>query len=280
MLSQPHIKQIIEAALNEDLAGKDDITSTLTIPEDNVAQALMRPRQPGIIAGTQIAALVFEMVEPELDIKIFKNDGDTLTPGEDILSVQGSARAILTAERTALNIITHLSGIATLTGQYVEAVKETKAKILDTRKTLPGLRALQKHAVEAGGGVNHRFGLYDAILIKDNHIAVAGGIKSALEAVKRQKGKMNIEIEVDTLAQLEEVLACEIADIVMLDNMDVARLKKAVTLIDDRIRTEASGGVTLDTVSPIAATGVDYISIGALTHSAPALDIGLDIDID
>lgn len=270
---------LIQQALDEDLADQGDITTTSTISTKKTAKAIMRTRSAGVIAGVNVATRVFEMVDPSLHVETHKSCGDIVKASDDILTIEGAARSILIAERTALNFITHLSGIATTTAQYVEAVKGTEAKILDTRKTLPGLRALQKYAVKAGGGVNHRFGLYDAILIKDNHIAVAGGIKQALEAVGDQKGTVKIEIEVDTLEQLEEVLSSDVADVVMLDNMDTGTLEKAVVLIDGRVLCEASGGVNLDTVSGIAKTGVDYISVGALTHSVIGLDIGLDIKV-
>jgi nicotinate-nucleotide pyrophosphorylase (carboxylating) len=237
----------------------------------------MRSRRDGVAAGIKVAEMVFKNIDPSLNVTIFVKSGERVKPGTDFLSVEGSAASILSAERTALNFVTHLSGIATHTRRYVDLVAHTDATILDTRKTLPGLRALQKYAVASGGGTNHRFGLYDAILIKDNHIAVAGGIASALDAVKGRSEK--IEIEVDTLDQLQDVLDHGGAQVVLLDNMDIPTLTRAVAMAKRRILTEASGGVNLDTVRSIAETGVDYISIGAITHSAPALDVGLDIEI-
>lgn len=277
MPAPSEIEKLIRNALIEDLDGKTDITTETIIPPDKEARATLRARQSGIVAGVDVAALVFEIVDPALTFTAFTKDGEMLTAGQNILSVEGPAISILTAERTALNFLAHLSGIATLTGKYVEAIQGTNAKILDTRKTLPGLRELQKKAVKAGGGKNHRFGLYDMVLIKDNHIAIAGNVTAALDKVQNQKTK--IEIEVDTLEQLQEALNHGSVDIVMLDNMDPDTLKKAVEMVEGKISTEASGSISLDNIRAIAETGVDYISIGALTHSAPALDIGLDIDV-
>jgi nicotinate-nucleotide pyrophosphorylase (carboxylating) len=218
-------------------------------------------------------------MDPAIEVSVNKPDGASIRKGDVLLTVTGNARAVLSAERTALNFMGRMCGIATLTAAYVERIRHTRAKVLDTRKTTPGLRAFEKYAVLCGGGVNHRFGLFDAILIKDNHIGVAGGIKPALQRAKRHASSMvKIEIEVDTLAQLREVIE-EGADIVLLDNMTPDTLRQAVAMVGGRIVTEASGGVTLDSIKAIAETGVDYISSGALTHSAPVLDIGLDIDI-
>jgi len=278
----PHpltIEPIIRNALLEDLGHGNDVTSENIIPPNAEATAVMHARSRGVIAGTRIAEMTFQMVDPSLVTHKYVTSGESVLKNKEILSIQGSAQSILAAERVALNFITHLSGIATATAAYVEKTKGTKAKICCTRKTLPGLRSLQKYAVLAGGGANHRFGLDDAILIKDNHIAIAGGIKAALDNAQNHSGHMmKIEIEVDTLAQLEDVLAHGGADVVMLDNMDADMLRKAVSLIDGALTTEASGGITLENVGEIAQTGVDFISIGALTHSVIGLDIGLDIN--
>lgn len=267
---------LIHVALAEDLSQGGDIT-TDSIIKAETAVAVMRARKAGVAAGLSVAKRVFELVDPSLKITLHVQDGDKVADGQDLITITGSAASILKAERTALNFTTHLSGIATLTRQYVDQVVGTDAQIICTRKTLPGLRLLQKQAVLAGGGVNNRFSLGDMILIKDNHIAVAGGIKPALDAVQGKDVK--IEIEVDTISQLEDVLAHGGADLVLLDNMDVPTLQKAVALAKGRIITEASGGVSLESVRDIARTGVDRISIGALTHSAPVFDIGLDIDL-
>ena len=278
----PHpltIEPIIRQALLEDLGHGNDVTSENIIPPNAEATAVMHARSRGVIAGSKIAESVFKMVDPTLKTNRYVRSGEAVLKNKEILSIQGSAQSILAAERVALNFITHLSGIATATAAYVEKTKGTKAKICCTRKTLPGLRSLQKYAVLAGGGANHRFGLDDAILIKDNHIAIAGGIKAALDNAQNHSGHMmKIEIEVDTLAQLEDVLKHGGADVVMLDNMDVGTLNQAVEMIDGKLTTEASGGITLENVGEIASTGVDFISIGALTHSVIGLDIGLDIN--
>ncbi len=273
------IETIVRQALLEDLGHGRDITSELLIPADADAKAILRARAPGTLAGLIVGLSAFTLTDADFEITVHANDGDKLTPGQPIAEIEGPARSLLTAERTALNFIQHLSGIATLTARYVEKTEGTNAKIACTRKTIPNLRALQKYAVRCGGGHNHRSGLDDAVLIKDNHIAVAGGIAAALNAARHAGHTLKIEIEVDTIKQLEEVLSHGGADIVLLDNMDASTLKKAVALAKGKIITEASGGVTLETVGAIAETGVDYISVGALTHSAPALDLGLDIDL-
>lgn len=273
------IETIVRQALLEDLGHGRDITSELLMPADADAKAILRARQPGTLAGLIVGLSAFTLTDADFEITVHANDGDALTPGQAIAEIEGPARALLTAERTALNFIQHLSGIATLTARYVDETEGTNAKITCTRKTIPNLRVLQKYAVRCGGGHNHRSGLDDAVLIKDNHIAVAGGIAPALNAARSAGHTLKIEIEVDTIKQLEEVLAHGGADIVLLDNMDAPTLKKAVALAKGKIITEASGGITLETVRAIAESGVDYISVGALTHSAPALDLGLDIDI-
>jgi nicotinate-nucleotide pyrophosphorylase (carboxylating) len=273
------IDDLIARGLREDLGHGHDITSAALIPADKKGRAVMRARKAGVLAGAAIAARVFVMCDAPLDVKIHKGDGAALNPGDDILTITGPARSILTAERTALNLACHLSGIATETARYVDAVRGTKARIVCTRKTLPGLRAMQKYAVRVGGGHNHRFGLDDGLLIKDNHIALAGGVAAALAAARKNAGHMvKVEIEVDTIAQLEEALAHG-ADVVLLDNMPPAYLRRAVDMARGRAVTEASGGITLDTVRAVAEAGVDIISVGALTHSVVALDLGLDVDL-
>lgn len=278
-LSNLHIEKIVRAALEEDLGHGRDVTSEVLIPASEMATAVIRARKSGVLCGLMLALTAFSLTDIDFDMTVHKQDGDTLEEGEVIAEITGPARALMTAERVALNFLTHLSGIATLTNKYVKAVEGTGAEICDTRKTIPGLRLFQKYAVYIGGGANHRFGLDDAILIKDNHIAISGGISQALDQAHMLAGHtLKIEIEVDTLEQLEEVLENGKANIVMLDNMPIDMLKKGVEMVDGTMTIEASGGVTLDTVRAIAETGVHYISVGALTHSAPALDIALDID--
>lgn len=273
------IDQTIRAALSEDLGRAGDITTQATIPESARARALIVARETGVIAGSDIAIAAFRMMEPNVRFDTHMTDGTAIAAGTVVLAVEGPARAILSAERVALNFMGRLSGIASLTARYVQAVKHTKARIVCTRKTTPNLRAFEKYAVRCGGGSNHRFGLDDAILIKDNHIAVAGGVVNALRAAKSFAGHLvKIEIEVDTLDQLDEVIK-EGADVVLLDNMMPDQLKEAVRRVSGKMLTEASGGVNLETVAAIAESGVDMISVGALTHSAKVLDLGLDIAI-
>mgnify|MGYP006270490613 CR=1 FL=1 len=273
---------ILQQALLEDLGTDDylngDITSTLTIPENKTAKAVFKARQNGVVAGLEVALTTFGLVDSTLKIETRVTDGDIIKAGDTLARVTGKARSILTAERVALNLLTHLCGIATATHEMVQLIDGTKAKLLDTRKTLPTLRRLQKYAVAVGGGVNHRFGLYDMIMIKDNHIAYAGGLRPALETAKAGKpDSVSIEVEVDTLEQLEELLEAGGADVVLLDNMPPATLKKAVDMVNGRLVTEASGNITKDTIRAVAETGVDYISSGALTHSVTNFDIGLDV---
>ena len=270
------IEPQIRAALAEDLGRAGDVTSELTIPAVQKAEARLMARKPGRVAGLIAAEMAFRLIDPALTFEVAAPDGSAVEAGILLATVGGPARAILTAERVALNFAGHLSGVATATAALVEAVKGTKARIVCTRKTLPNLRILQKYAVRCGGGFNHRFGLDDAVLIKDNHIAAAGGIAPVLTRVRAGLGHMaKIEIEVDTLAQLEEALSLG-ADTILLDNMAPDDLRRAVTLANGRAVLEASGNVTLQTVRAIAETGVDYISSGAITHSAINLDIGLD----
>lgn len=279
-LSPLIVDDLVRMALIEDLGQAGDITSQATVPADRQAKAVFRAREAGVVAGTQFIEAAFRLVGPGAKVAILKADGAALAKGDLIADVSGSGRTILSGERVALNFLGRLCGIASETARYVAAVKGTKAAIVCTRKTTPGLRGPEKYAVRCGGGMNHRFGLDDAILIKDNHIAVAGGVKPALEAARAHAGHLvKIEIEVDTLDQLDAVLATDLADVVMLDNMAPALMAEGVKRVAGRMKVEASGGVRLDTVRAIAESGVDMISVGALTHSVKVLDIGLDIDI-
>ena len=270
------IEPVVRAALAEDLGRAGDVTAAACIPAGTRWTAVFAARQAGTIAGLDCARLAMIALDPEARFTARVQDGETVAAGTVLAEVEADARAILSAERTALNLLGRLSGIATLTRAYVDAVSGAKARIADTRKTTPGLRALEKHAVAMGGGLNHRFGLDDAILIKDNHIAVCGGVGEAIRRARVHAGHlMKIEVEVDGLHQLDEALA-ERPDVVMLDNFSLDDLREAVRRAAGEVVLEASGGVNLDTVAAIAATGVDVISVGALTHSAPSLDIGLD----
>jgi len=277
----PHaIAEAVRHALAEDLGRAGDVTSIATIPEATPARAIMAARQPGVIAGLPLAVEAFRQLAPEMQIEAHARDGDTVAKGHSLLTIAGPARAVLSAERVALNFVGRLSGIATLTASYVKETAGTKLRICCTRKTTPGLRALEKYAVRCGGGFNHRFGLDDAILIKDNHIAVAGGVAAVLTRARTIAGHLvKVEIEVDTLDQLREVLATGLADVVLLDNMDIPTLREAVALVAGRVVLEVSGGVTVDRIAEIAKTGVDYASSGVLTHSAPNFDVALDIEV-
>ena len=278
-LSPLAIDEAVARALDEDLGRAGDVTSIATIPEATAAHAVMVARQAGRIAGLPLAVATLQRLAPSVAIEAHARDGSTVTAGQRLLTISGPARAVLSGERTALNFVGRLSGVATLTADHVKRTEGTHARICCTRKTTPGLRALEKYAVRCGGGFNHRFGLDDAILIKDNHIAVAGGIRAVLERARSHAGHLvRIEIEVDTLDQLREVLDTGLADVVMLDNMDIPTLKRAVELANGRVALEASGGVTLNSIAAIAGTGVDYISSGALTHSAPNFDVAIDIE--
>ena len=273
------IDPAVASALAEDLGLAGDITTDSTIAPDLTATAVFAVRKPGVIAGLDVAAAAFRHLDPDVSFTPLVADGAHVEAGTTLARVSGRARSLLTGERVALNFLGRMSGIATLTRSYVEAVAGTHAHIIDTRKTTPGLRAFEKYAVRAGGGMNHRIGLFDAVLIMDNHIAVAGGIAAAITAAKSRAGHMvKVEVEVDTLEQLKEALRHPI-DAVLLDNMSPQQLAEAVKMVDGRVITEASGGVNLNTVRAIAEAGVDLISIGALTHSASVLDIGLDIEI-
>jgi len=267
----------VRAALAEDLGRAGDLTSAVSLSATARARAAIVARANGRLAGLACARLAFAGVDPTLRFEPRKADGAALAPGDAIAEIEGPARALFTAERTALNFLGHLSGVATATARFAAAIAHTKARICCTRKTTPGLRALEKYAVRAGGGVNHRFGLDDAVLIKDNHIAAAGGVRQALSAAQAEVGHLvKIEIEVDTLAQLEEALGAG-AGAVLLDNMSLEDLRRAVEMTAGRAVLEASGNVTLETVAAIAETGVDVISSGWITHSAPTLDLGLDV---
>lgn len=275
----PHgllIEPIVRHALEEDLGRAGDVTSDLTVAADSRSSAKLTARKAGTISGLIVAQHAFHLVDPQLAFSVNVPDGTTVESNKVLATIEGKSRSLLTGERVALNFIGHLSGIATATRALVDAVAGTKARIVCTRKTTPGLRLLEKYAVRCGGGYNHRFGLDDAVLIKDNHLAAAGGIKPAVERVRAGLGHMaKIEIEVDSLAQLEEALALGL-DTILLDNMTPDELRRAVATANGRATLEASGNITVDTVRAVAETGVDYISSGAITHSAPSLDVALD----
>jgi nicotinate-nucleotide pyrophosphorylase (carboxylating) len=272
------VEPLVRAALVEDLGRAGDLTTDAIVPAGLAARAALVARETGVVAGLDVAKLAFELVDPNIAVRVELEDGAMTAPGDVIARVSGPARGILVAERTALNFLGHLSGIASATASIVAAVRGTKAKITCTRKTTPGLRTVEKYAVRAGGGANHRFGLDDAILIKDNHIAIAGGIAQALRRARAAAGHLvKIEVEIDNLDQLKEALD-QGADAVLLDNMSLDRLATAVAIVAGRAMTEASGRVTPGSAPAIAATGVDLISIGWLTHSAAVLDIGLDFE--
>lgn len=272
-LDEADVRRVVEAALAEDV-GSGDVTSSSVIPAETRFAGTLAAREPMVVAGLPLAGIVFATVSPDIIWLPETEDGQRLAAGATIARVEGPARALLTAERTAINLLQHLSGIATLTRTYVDAIAGTGAVLLDTRKTIPGLRRLAKYATRMGGAANHRMGLYDAVLIKDNHIAVCGGIGAA---VKRAKAAVStpVEVECDTLEQLDEAIAAG-ADKVLLDNMEPGHLREAVRRTAGRCSLEASGGVSLETIRAIAETGVDFISVGRITHSAPAVDIGLD----
>jgi len=273
------IEEAVRAALREDLGLAGDVTSDATIPPTAKAVAVMNSREIGTISGIDIARCAFELVNPKVKFKALVKDGDRVKAGQNVARIEGPARSLLSAERVALNYICHLSGIATYTAEFAKEIAHTKAKVCCTRKTIPGLRAFEKYAVKCGGGSNHRFGLDDAILIKDNHIAVAGGVRQSIEAARAFAGHLiKIEVEVDTLKQLKEALKAK-PDVVMLDNMKPADLAKGVAIVDGVIPIEASGNVNIHTIREIAETGVDMISTSKITMSAPTLDLGLDIKI-
>ena len=277
-----HSSTLIALALAEDI-GDGDVTSRYFIPEGRRACAFVAVREDGVVSGVELAARVFNTVDPELDVEVLIADGSRVAAGALLIRIEGSARSILTAERTALNFLQRLSGVATLTARYVDQVKGTHAQILDTRKTTPGYRLLEKQAVVHGGGTNHRLGLYDRAMVKDNHLVAEGGpeaIQAAIHRLKSEKPAVEVELEADDIDQVHTFLTLEGVDYLLLDNMTVDELAAAVVMRGDRSRPqfEASGGITLKTLREIAKTGVDFISVGALTHSAPALDIGLDFE--
>ncbi|WP_342149969.1 carboxylating nicotinate-nucleotide diphosphorylase [Methylorubrum sp. SB2] len=271
------VEPVVRAALLEDLGRAGDITTDAIVPPSERMEAVIASRQDGVIAGTDVAVIAFELIDPSLKVTVERPDGARVAPGDVVIRLSGPARAVLTAERVALNLLCRLSGVATATASLVEAARpHGKASIVCTRKTTPGLRALEKHAVRAGGGSNHRFGLDDAVLIKDNHVAVAGGIVPAIERARTRAGHLvKIEVEVDTLAQLEQALSVGI-DAVLLDNMSPEMLRQAVGMVDGCALTEASGRINRDTVGAVAASGVDLISVGWITHSSAIIDLGLD----
>ena len=270
------LEPLVRNALVEDLGRAGDITTDAIVPAEARAETALVARQPGVVAGIDLALLAFQLIDGTIEIAIERRDGSPIAPGDTIATVAGPTRGILTAERVALNFLCHLSGVASATASIVVALRDQRTRVTCTRKTLPGLRAVQKYAVRLGGGANHRFGLDDAVLIKDNHVAAAGGIGPAVERARAAIGHLvKIEVEVDTLAQLEEALACNV-DAVLLDNMSLEELRRAVRMAAGRVVTEASGRITPTTAPEVAATGVDLISVGWLTHSAATLDIGLD----
>ncbi|MDH3190732.1 MAG: carboxylating nicotinate-nucleotide diphosphorylase [Acidimicrobiia bacterium] len=276
MINQSLYEGVVALALEEDLGTAGDLTSEATIDPAATAVAHFRTRRPGVIAGLGVAGYVFSVVDDSIRFDARVEDGARVDRDTVIAVVEGSARSILSAERTALNFLTRMSGVATQTALLVDAVEGTSARIADTRKTMPGLRALDKYSVRMGGGMNHRFGLHDAVMIKDNHIASVGSITKAVDAARARVGHtVTVEVEVENLRQLEEVLGTD-TDIVLLDNMSPMDLAEAVRMVDGAMTTEASGGITLDNAREFAETGVDVISVGWITHSAPQLDIGLD----
>ena len=269
----------ITVALEEDI-GAGDITSEFFVPAASQASAQIITREKAIVAGTSTALEVFRQVDPAIQVQVIRDDGSEVAPGETIIDLRGSARSILRGERVALNFLQRLSGIATLTRKFVEAAGKHGVQILDTRKTTPGLRTLEKAAVVAGGGANHRFGLFDMVLVKDNHIVARSGVSGIADAVRRvrkERPEVRIEVEADHLDQVRTLMEIDDVDIILLDNMKPREMRKAVALGKNKVKFEASGGVTLKTVRKIAGTGVDYISVGALTHSAPAINLSLEI---
>lgn len=271
------VADVVTRALAEDLGDAGDVTTTATVPPDAVATAALVSRQDGVVAGLPVAALVFATVgQGRLQVETALEDGARVAPGTVLATVRGPLRDLLTAERTALNLIGHLSGVATLTRRWVEAIAGTGAAVRDTRKTMPGLRLLEKYAVRCGGGVNHRMSLSDAALVKDNHVVAAGGVVPAFEAVRARYPGLPLEIEVDTVEQARDVIDAG-ADLVLLDNMSPDLMREVVAFARGRAKLEASGRLSLDNAAEVAATGVDYLAVGALTHSAPVLDIGLDL---
>ena len=274
-LSPDEVEALVRAALAEDLRGGEDVTSVATMTDDPVTADLVA-RADGVVAGIAVAELAFALTAGDVDLRPRVEDGDQVGRGDVLLTVTGPGRGLLTAERTALNLLCHLSGIATQTARWVVAIADSKAQVRDTRKTTPLLRNLEKYAVRCGGGVNHRMGLSDAALVKDNHVAAAGGVVAAYRRVRERYPNLPVQVEVTTPEEAVEAVEAG-ADELLLDNMAVADMRRAVDVVADRARLEASGGLTLDQAAAVAATGVDYLSVGALTHSAPALDIAMDL---
>ena len=281
MIKHKWVGQLIAMALREDLQRRGDLTSSAILSSDEHGKARIIARQGGVLAGVEVCGLVFRQVDSTVEFQILKSDGQLLSNGEVVLQLQGSLRSLLVAERTALNFLAHLSGIATMACQYVEAIRDFPARLLDTRKTTPGWRMLEKYAVKVGGGTNHRMGLYDMILIKENHIRSAGNITTAVQScrnyLRREKIDAPIEVEVTSLDELKEALALSV-DQIMLDNMSIERMRQAVAITKGRVPLEASGTITLENIREIAATGVDFISVGRITHSAPAFDFSMLVE--
>lgn len=275
MFATFQLEKIVDIALTEDI-GTGDLSAAI-LPSDLMGEAKLYAKRPGVVAGLSLCEFVFNRVDARVQTKILAADGDQVTPGHVVMELVGPFQSILQAERTALNFLQHLSGIATATRRAVEQVQDLSVSIVDTRKTLPGLRALQKYAVRIGGGMNHRFGLYDAVMLKDNHLAAMGGLKNAVEAARRTAGHMvKIEVECETLDQVKEAVACGV-DVIMLDNMSSEEMQEAVALINHRALVEASGGIKEERLREVAETGVNLISLGSLTHSVTALDFSLDV---
>ncbi len=279
-LNPDSVVELIDSTLDEDLDGGVDVTTVATVPAEQDSLLNLVARQPGVVAGVPVAALVFTEVGRRsgntVSITQALADGSRVAAGDVVLSVEGRTRDLLTGERTALNLLCHLSGVATATNEWVRALGDSNTRVRDTRKTTPMLRALEKYAVRCGGGVNHRMSLSDAALVKDNHVVAAGGVAQAFDLVRERFGDIDIEVEVDSLDQLDEVVAAG-ADLVLLDNFTIDEIAEAVRRIDGKVRLEASGGLTIADAADIAGTGVDFVAVGALTHSAPVLDIGADL---
>ncbi|MGV1005273.1 MAG: carboxylating nicotinate-nucleotide diphosphorylase [Candidatus Nanopelagicales bacterium] len=275
-LNLPDIDALLERTLAEDLGGGVDVTTIATVPPEQRSTVMLAAREAGVICGSALAGRVFELLSSQVSVELLVPDGGAVSAGDGVARIAGPTHALLTGERTALNLLCHLSGVATLTARWVAAVAGTRARIRDTRKTTPGLRTLEKYAVRCGGGENHRMGLWDAALVKDNHIVAAGGVAEAFDAVREQFPGVPVEVEVDSLEQLETVVRAG-ADLVLLDNFTPEQTARAVALVAQRARLESSGGLTLQVAAQYAATGVDYLAVGALTHSAPILDLGADL---
>lgn len=274
----PSTLALIRAAITEDI-GSGDVTSEYFIPSTSTSRANLVAREAGVLSGSEVAQAVFAEIDPSLEVRCLKRDGDLLTAGDTVMEISGSTRSLLSAERTALNFLQRLCGVATLARRYVEAVKPHAVKVLDTRKTTPGWRLLEKNAVRDGGGTNHRIGLYDQVMVKDNHLVASGSmeaLQAAIDRVNQERPAVKVQLEADSLEQVKRFLELRGVDMILLDNMSPALLREAVRLNAGRLFLEASGGITLSTIQDVAATGVDAISVGAITHSARALDLALD----